>query len=161
MSSDHHVTKAKLRHIPQLRRLFHQGLYGDFRYFPADYLSATDQANNLWRLGLASLRPSRVMFVALSNDELVGYTITGLQATDKAFIFWVYVSQSYRDQGLGRLLMESTLADLQNRAINQVQLATYNFADFYKQYGFQIDESQTFVIGDTNMYIMNKELSDS
>ncbi len=153
------ITPLKIGKVIALHQLFRQGLYDDFGYFPAEYLRATDRANSTFRLAYAALRPHRLIIVAQQNNQVVGYTISGYENRNEAFIYWVYVNPTHRNAGIGKELMQETLSTFARRNKTTIRLATHNYVDYYKRYGFQTKPKENFSIGDTKMYIMELNLT--
>jgi len=148
------IRQLQAQQVRQLRQLFRQGLASDFDYFPRDYLNAVDRANSAPRLLLAVIRPSRLILIAQQGRKLVGYTITGFESPGEAFLYWVYVDPKIRGHRVGRRLMAETLSRLKQRNIQKVRLATHDYVDYYRRYGFKSRPEQSFSIGPTKMYIM-------
>lgn len=155
------VTSMRPWQASELRQLFRQGLFTDFDYFPQNYLKATDRANSTLRLAWASLRPERLMYIARSGDKNIGYVIAAITEPVTCYIFWLYVLPDQRGRHIGQQLLQVVLDEAKRRKLARVVLATHQYGEFYARQGFELMKKRNFSIGDTTMYIMELNISDS
>ncbi len=90
--------------------------------------------------------PREVVERAVANSVVVGlYGPDGAQAgfaravTDRATFAWVadvFVVESARGAGLGRMVVEALLAHTDLRGLRRVMLATADAHELYRSYGF-------------------------
>ena len=136
------IDDIKPKHTPELRRLFKRAVAEDFSYFPAQYQHKVLRDNNLPRLFVASIRPSRILLGARKGDQLIGYVIAGVNGDDTGKIYWLYVSPEGRGMNLGASLLKRALKEMRGRGMNRASLVTHDYADYYKKFGFTLDKAQ-------------------
>ncbi len=127
---------------PRLRRLFTRAVAEDFNYFPEAYRRQVLRDNNLPRLMVAAIRPARILLGSWWDDNLIGYSIAGINGNDTGKIYWLYVAPEGRGQNLGRSLLERSLQVMRRRGMNRVSLVTHNYGDYYTKFGFQTEKRQ-------------------
>ena len=137
--SDPEVTIARpsLGDLVALRRLFVAALASDFYYFAPRYIATISRQNSLLHLAAARSRRGRVMFVAISEVDVIGYVIGHVPRSRRGQLSWLYVQPSYRSTGVGKRLLLTSLEQLKRKGATSVTLATYNFQDYYRKHGFK------------------------
>jgi len=101
--------------------------------------------------------PRPVVEKAIANSVVVGvYAADGRQvgsaraATDRATFAWiadVFVVESERGAGLGRLAVESLLAHPELQGLRRVMLATADAHELYRSYGFtDLDDPSRYLV---------------
>lgn len=72
-----------------------------------------------------------------NSDKLIGFARIVTDYTLFAYIMDVFILEEYRNQGLGKLLMNEVInhPDLQN--LKRIMLATDDAHGLYEQYGFR------------------------
>ncbi len=82
-------------------------------------------------LGSQLDEPKVVVLVAVRGGDVLGYTYAGLEGRDymslrgpAGVVYDIIVDPAHRGQGIGRLLLEATLAALTSRGAPQVVLST-------------------------------------
>ena len=100
---------------------------------PKRFIAATTQTEHGYGSFLGSQldEPSVVVLVAEQSGELIGYTYAGLEGRDymslrgpAGVLYDIVVDPRHRQRGVGRLLLDSTLAALHSRGAQQVVLST-------------------------------------
>ena len=82
-------------------------------------------------LGTQLDKPSIVVLVAELGGEVVGYTYAGVEGTDymslrgpAGVLYDIVVDPAHRGHGVGRMLLDATIAALEARGASQVVLST-------------------------------------
>lgn len=96
-----------------------------------------------------------------NNDETVGELIyTYAQTTHEGYIRKLAVKKDYRNRGLGRMLMQTGLADLENRqhcslvrllANPDEKIYIHRLVHFYENFGFKLDKQGIMDCGFASM----------
>jgi ribosomal protein S18 acetylase RimI-like enzyme len=75
--------------------------------------------------------PAIVILVAEHDGEVLGYTYAGIEGTDymslrgpAGVLYDIVVDPAHRGQGIGRMLLDATLAALKTRGAPRVVLGT-------------------------------------
>jgi len=120
------VYKLSPKHLTQLHELYTEEWWTKERT-----LEETRQvvAHSTVVVGLVNAQGDLVAFARVLSDRIF-----------KAFLFDVIVAAPYRDQGLGRELMEAVLHHESLQEVKNFELYCLpEMADFYRQYGFTDD----------------------
>ncbi len=157
------VQSTRIRNIPihhsgRLHNLFVHALETDFAYFSPVYREEVRNTNRPSRLRLATIHPKRLVLGLYNQTELIGYSISGIQSDNSAFLFWMYVNADYRGKGYGKDLLVSTQENLQQKNIDSISLITHNQQHFYERHGFEYDKILPEYIAGVDMYSMQKRL---
>ena len=100
---------------------------------PLRFIAATPQTEYGYAsfLGTQLKKPSVVVLVAERGGEVVGYTYAGLEDYDfmalrgpAGALYDIVVDPAYGGRGIGRLLLDATLAELDARGAPRVVLST-------------------------------------
>jgi len=82
-------------------------------------------------LGAQLEEPNVVVLVALLGDEVIGYTYAGVEGRDymslrgpAGVLYDIVVDPDRRRHGVGRMLLDATVAELKSRGAPQVVLST-------------------------------------
>lgn len=143
----------------KLAQLFSAALEHDFDYYSELYRAQTRKQNTAPKLALSSLRSDRLLLGVWHHDGLVGYLIGATRPSSRGGdIFWLYVAPSHRKKGVGAKLLVESLTWFANKGLKNVELATYDQADFYKKYNFQVERLAKGFIGGQDVYIMKRSL---
>jgi ribosomal protein S18 acetylase RimI-like enzyme len=106
-------------------------LHHDFD--PERFLAATPRTERAYAafLGTQLAEPSVVVLVAERGGEVLGYAYAGVEGTDymalrgpAGALYDLVVDPAHRRQGVGRMLLEATLAALAERGAPRVVLST-------------------------------------
>ncbi|MBR3107317.1 MAG: GNAT family N-acetyltransferase [Clostridia bacterium] len=101
------------------------------------------------REGIVKLlrRNPNTSFVAMDGDNLAGVILSG-QDGRRGYIYHMSVSEAYRRQGVGSLLVERCLAALKAEGINKVALLVFNRNEagngFWEAQGFTVRSDVTY-----------------
>lgn len=153
-----HIRTVPIHHSGRLSNLFEHALETDFAYFSPVYRAEVRQNNRLSRLQLATLHPRRLVLGLYNRAELIGYSISGIQKNNTAFLFWMYVGSDYRGKGLGKNLLLSTEERLHKKQVDSLSLITHNQQHFYERHGFEFEKILPEYIAGVDMYSMQKRL---
>ncbi len=153
-----HIHTIPIHHSGRLHNLFVHALETDFAYFSPVYREEVRNTNRVSRLRLATIHPQRLVLGLYNQAELIGYSISGIQANNTAFLFWMYVNSDYRGQGYGRDLLISTEDTLRQKRVDAISLITHNQQHFYERHGFEFDKILPEYIAGVDMYSMQKRL---
>jgi ribosomal protein S18 acetylase RimI-like enzyme len=124
------ATPVELRSIGRLGALLVR-THHDFD--PRRFLAATPQTEHGYASFLGSQlgKPDIVILVAVRDGELLGYTYAGVEGTDymslrgpAGVLYDIIVDPDHRSRGVGRALLEATIAELEARGAPQVVLST-------------------------------------
>ncbi len=153
------IKQIPIYHCGRLHTLFGQALEKDFAYFSPDYRQEIHTANSRIKLQLASVHPKRLLLGLYDNGELVGYSISSVQASGRSFLFWLYVAPRMRGKRHGVELLEETEAQLHRRNVDTVELITHNQKPFYERHGYEMNKIMREIAAGVDMYIMSKDLA--
>jgi ribosomal protein S18 acetylase RimI-like enzyme len=99
----------------------------------ARFIAATPQTEHRYAsfLGTQIAEPSVVILVAERDGEVLGYTYAGVEGYDymslrgpAGVLYDIVVDPAHRQRGVGRMLLEATLAALESRGAPRIVLST-------------------------------------
>ena len=92
-------------------------------------------------------RNPNTSYVAEENDTIVGIILAGHDGR-RGYIYHMSVDESYRKQGIGKQLVDKSLAALKEEGINKVALLVFNKNEvgnaFWEKQGFTAREDITY-----------------
>ncbi|MFK3679166.1 GNAT family N-acetyltransferase [Microbacterium sp. NPDC090218] len=88
----------------------------------------------------AAIDASRNYGVWDANGEQVAYARVVTDGATFAWLCDVFVDEDVRGEGLGKMLVEGVIADLQPLSVARILLATSTAHGLYAQYGFAVPE---------------------
>lgn len=100
---------------------------------PQRFIAATAQTEKGYGsfLGTQLEEPNIVILVAERDGKVIGYTYSGVEGTDymslrgpAGVIYDIVVDTDHRQQGIGRILVDATLAALKSKGAPRVVLST-------------------------------------
>jgi ribosomal protein S18 acetylase RimI-like enzyme len=100
---------------------------------PQRFMAASAQTEHGYAsfLGTQLANPDVVVLVAEREGEVVGYTYAGVEGTDymslrgpAGVLYDIVVDPAHREHGIGRLLLDATLAALATKGSPRVVLST-------------------------------------
>jgi ribosomal protein S18 acetylase RimI-like enzyme len=100
---------------------------------PRRFIAATPQTEHGYAAFLRTQleEPNVVVLIAERNGEVLGYTYAGIEGRDymslrgpAGVLYDIVVDPTHRGCGVGRMLLEATLAELHARGAPQVVLST-------------------------------------
>lgn len=106
-------------------------LHHDFD--PQRFIAATPQTARGYGsfLGTQLEEPNIIVLVAEQEGEVLGYTYAGVEGVDymslrgpAGVLYDIVVNPAHRGQGVGRILLDATLAALKDRGAPRVVLST-------------------------------------
>jgi ribosomal protein S18 acetylase RimI-like enzyme len=124
------ATPADLLTIARLGALLVR-LHHDFD--PQRFIAATSQTERRYASFLGSQldEPDVVILVAARGHEVLGYTYSGVEDYDymalrgpAGVLYDIVVDPAHRGHGIGRMLLDATLATLAARSVPRVVLST-------------------------------------
>jgi ribosomal protein S18 acetylase RimI-like enzyme len=100
---------------------------------PERFIAATPDTENRygWFLGTQLDEPNIIILVAERSGEVIGYTYSGVEGTDYMALrgpagvaYDIVVDPAHRKQGVGRMLLDTTVEALKARGSPRVVLST-------------------------------------
>lgn len=158
MNSSYEIRKIRINEAFSLHKLFKDALSSDFDYFSENYLNEARKTNSLVRLTIATQRKDRLVIGVYDSTHLIGFSLLGIEPKGKSFLYWMYLLDKYRGKKLGGQLLTGSEKKLSEDSINSVSLLTHDRADFYKHYGYSLNERLSNHSTGVTMYLMTKEL---
>lgn len=152
------IRKIPVRHITHLHRLFSDALITDFNYFSSGYRQKVLDSNNLFKMYLGSLNPSRLYVGLYNHGQLAGYSLSGVQPSRQGFLYWLFIHPELRSKKLGKRLLVETETHLKRRGVDTLSLVTHNQQKFYEHQDYTLNKILPEVISDVDMYVMKKQL---
>jgi len=120
-----------------LRRLFARAVKNHFAYFTPSVQREIIAGNSFLRLARGLLDSRRVILVARTRRELIGYAIGATSRSGSAQLFWLYVDPDYRGANTGLSLLSRCLKHLSARGARAVSIATRDYRKYYERQGFK------------------------
>ena len=130
---DSTIRRASTGDLPALGRLGALLVRTHHDYDPARFIAAGPQTEQAYAsfLGTQLEEPNVVVLAAERNGEVIGYSYAGIEGRDymalrgpAGVLHDIVVDPSHRRKGVGRLLLEATLAVLEAGGASQVVLST-------------------------------------
>ena len=124
------ATKADLAAVGRLGAMLVQ-THHDFD--PRRFIAATRHTEAGYASFLGTQLDARdvVVLVAVDGGDVIGYTYAGVEGKDwmslcgpAGVLYDILVDPAHRGRGLGRMLLEATVAALTSRGVPQVVLST-------------------------------------
>lgn len=100
---------------------------------PQRFLAATPQTEHGYAsfLGTQLDEPKIVVLVAERDGNIIGYTYAGVEGTDymslrgpAGVLYDIIVEPAHRARGVGRMLLDATIAELERRGAPRIVLST-------------------------------------
>jgi ribosomal protein S18 acetylase RimI-like enzyme len=127
------IRAATADDIPSIGRLAALLVRTHHEFDPKRFIAATPQTEHGYGSFLASQLDKRksVVLVAVQDGAVVGYTYAGVEGYDymslrgpAGVLYDIVVDPAHRGHGVGRRLLEATLAELEARGAPRVVLST-------------------------------------
>ena len=96
------------------------------------------------------LTHSSVVVSLWHHNKIIGF---GRATSDHVFraVLWdVVIAADHQGLGMGKLIIESILANKKIKSVEKIYLMTTNSSEFYKQLGFKINSQQSLLILNKN-----------
>jgi ribosomal protein S18 acetylase RimI-like enzyme len=119
--------------LPVLGRLGAHLVRVHHDFDPQRFIAAGPETEQLYAafLGTQLRKPNIVLLVAEREGEVRGYTYAGVEGNDymalrgpAGVLYDIVVDPAHRAQGIGRMLLDATLAELQARGAPRCVLST-------------------------------------
>jgi ribosomal protein S18 acetylase RimI-like enzyme len=119
--------------VPALGRLGALLVRTHHDFDPKRFIAATPQTEHGYAsfLGTQLDKPDVIVLVAERNGDVAGYTYAGVEGRDymslrgpAGVLYDIVVDPAHREQGVGRMLLDATLAALAVRGAPRVVLST-------------------------------------
>jgi ribosomal protein S18 acetylase RimI-like enzyme len=119
--------------LPLLGRLGAHLVRVHHDFDPQRFIAAGPETEQLYAafLGTQLRKPNIVVLVAEREGEVLGYTYAGVEGNDymalrgpAGVLYDIVVDPAHRAQGIGRMLLDATLAELQARGAPRCVLST-------------------------------------
>jgi ribosomal protein S18 acetylase RimI-like enzyme len=119
--------------LPALGRLGTLLVRTHHDFDPRRFIAATPQTEHGYAsfLGMQLGKPNAVVFVAERDGQVLGYTFAGVEGFDymslrgpAGVLYDIVVDPAQRGRGVGRMLLDATLAALEERGAPRVVLST-------------------------------------
>ena len=95
---------------------------------------------------------STVVVSLWHSNQLIGF---GRATSDHVFraVLWdVVVASDRQGLGFGKLIIEAILTNKKIKSVERIYLLTTNSSEFYKQFGFTLNNKQSLLIINKNEY---------
>ncbi len=84
------------------------------------------------------------------REELIGFARATSDGIYRAAIWDVVIAPDYQGMGLGRKLVETVLSHPKVNKVERVYLTTTHQQSFYKRIGFEVNDTTTMVLYNSN-----------
>jgi ribosomal protein S18 acetylase RimI-like enzyme len=128
-----YIRPATPKDVPTIGRLGALLVREHHEFDPQRFIAATPRTQDQYGGYLGSLleKPNIVILVAERDGQAVGYTYSGVEGTDymslrgpAGVMYDIVVDPDHRQQGIGRMLVDATLAALKSKGAPRVVLST-------------------------------------
>ena len=133
MTDGNAIRAATRADLPAIGRLGALLVRTHHDFDPLRFIPAAPQTEQRYAafIGTQLDEPTVSVLVAVRGDELLGYTYAGLEDYDymalrgpAGVLYDIIVDPAHRGHGIGRLLLDATLAELERRGAPRVLLST-------------------------------------
>jgi ribosomal protein S18 acetylase RimI-like enzyme len=127
------IRPAKPTDVPTIGRLGALLVREHHDYDPQRFIAATPRTQDQYGayLGTQLEEPNIVILVAERDGDVIGYTYSGIEGTDymslrgpAGVMYDIVVDPDHRQQGVGRMLVDTTLKSLKSKGAPRVVLST-------------------------------------
>lgn len=119
-------------------------------------LQAFLNENTFWSKGRNTkqickmLSNSTVVVSLWYHKKLIGFGRATSDFVFRAVLWDVVIAPDHQGLGMGKLLIEAILKHKKINSVEKIYLMTTNSTDFYKQFGFKINDQQSLLTLDRN-----------
>lgn len=159
MANDILIRTMQLQHVIDMNKKFVQSMHDDYVYFPTSYKSYLIRKHSLPQLIRSILSPKSCILLAYNTQSsLRGYCVMRLERSEPSTLLWIYVDQSARGSGIGKILVRAALERAKDYGSPGMQLLTHDRDDFFAQQGFERTHRISGMLAGVDMSIMKAVL---
>ena len=117
-----------------------------------DKLQCFLNENTFWAKGrnkkqiCTMLSNSSVVVSIWNQNQLIGFGRATSDLVFRAVLWDVVIAKDFHGLGMGKLLIESILSNKKIQSVERIYLMTTKSSNFYKQFGFEINNKQSLLI---------------
>ena len=98
------------------------------------------------------LSNSTVVVSLWYRNQLIGFGRATSDLVFRAVLWDVVVASDRQGLGFGKLIIEAILTNKKIKSVERIYLMTTNSSEFYKQFGFKLNNKQSLLIINKNDY---------
>ena len=98
------------------------------------------------------LSNSTVVVSLWYRNQLIGFGRATSDLVFRAVLWDVVVASDRQGLGFGKLIIEAILTNKKIKSVERIYLMTTNSSEFYKQFGFKLNNKQSLLIINKNEY---------
>ncbi|WP_413683480.1 GNAT family N-acetyltransferase [Prochlorococcus sp. MIT 1011] len=95
---------------------------------------------------------STVVVSLWHRNQLIGFGRATSDLVFRAVLWDVVVASDRQGLGFGKLIIEAILTNKKIQSVERIYLLTTNSSEFYKQFGFKLNNKQSLLIINKNEY---------
>jgi len=95
---------------------------------------------------------STVVVSLWHHNKLIGFGRATSDLVFRAVLWDIVIDSKHQGLGMGKLIIEAILKNKNIRSVEKIYLMTTNSSEFYKQLGFNINETQSLLTLNRNEY---------
>ena len=95
---------------------------------------------------------STVVVSLWHRNQLIGFGRATSDLVFRAVLWDVVVASDRQGLGFGKLIIEAILTNKKIKSVERIYLMTTNSSEFYKQFGFKLNNKQSLLIINKNEY---------
>ena len=121
-------------------------------------LQAFLNENTFWARGrnkqqiCEMLSNSTVVVSLWHHNQLIGFGRATSDLVFRAVLWDVIIASDRQGLGFGKLIIEAILKNKKIKSVERIYLMTTNSSEFYKQFGFKINNKQSLLLLNKNEY---------
>ncbi len=96
------------------------------------------------------LSHSTVVVSLWHHNQLIGFGRATSDLVFRAVLWDVVIASDRQGLGLGKLIIEAILTNKKIKSVERIYLMTTNSSEFYKQFGFKLNNKQSLLIINKN-----------
>mgnify|MGYP001369860426 FL=1 len=98
------------------------------------------------------LSHSTVVVSLWHHNQLIGFGRATSDLVFRAVLWDVVIASDRQGLGFGKLIIEAILTNKKIKSVERIYLMTTNSSEFYKQFGFKLNNKQSLLIINKNEY---------
>ena len=116
------------------------------------------EENTFWARGrnkqqICKMLSSSTVVVSLwYQNKLIGFGRATSDLVFRAVLWDIVIASDHQGLGMGKLILEAILTNKKIKSVEKVYLMTTNSTEFYKQLGFNINNTQSLLILNHNKF---------